>query len=440
MRAVLFISLVGTAALALVLYVFFSSRDVTGSGALVMLIVAAIAALVAYLHTRPLDRAIRFASAVARGAQLGRLPETAAGRVGDLYRALNRVAELHRTREEKAEAEKAETEVILRGMGEGVLAISRTGTVMRANPRLESIVGASGALRGRSLATIFRNPQLVRFLTPESVPPEGNQGEFDVFGRTMLVAARRLSTGGVVAVLSDLTLVRRLNMVRTEFVANASHELKTPLTAIRGFAETLADPHVPEEDRRQFADRIVDHTRRMAAIVEDLLTLARLEEPSRTISREPVPLMPMLEQIHANLEPRILAEGARLEADIEPEDLAVLGDAEGVRQILENLIDNSIRHAEASRIELRAERTEDGRVRITVADDGHGIASAHIERIFERFYRVDPSRSRATGGTGLGLSIVKHWAEGMGGEVEADSALGEGTRIHVLLPEAGGGG
>lgn len=437
MRAILFLSLVGTAALALVLYVLFSSRGVTGSGALAMLIVVAIAALVAYLHARPLDRAAKFASGVARGARLGRLPETAAGRVGDLYRALNRVAELYRTREERTEAEKAETEVILRGMGEGVLAISRTGAVMRANPRLESIVGASEPIRGRSIATIFRNPQLVRFLTPGSVPPEGKQGEFEIFGHTMLVTARRLSTGGVVAVLSDLTLVRRLDMVRTEFVANASHELKTPLTAIRGFAETLADPRVPEEERRQFAGRIVDHTRRMAAIVEDLLTLARLEDPSHTISREPVSLMPMLEQIHANLEPRILAAGARLEAEIVPEDLAVLGDPEGVRQILENLIDNATRHAEASRIELRAARTEDDRVRITVADDGQGIGSAHIERIFERFYRVDPSRSRATGGTGLGLSIVKHWAEQMGGHVEADSTVGEGTRIHVLLPAAG---
>jgi two-component system phosphate regulon sensor histidine kinase PhoR len=440
MRALLFLSLVGTAALALVLYVLFSRQGMTGSGALAILIVAAIAALAAYLYTRPLDRATRFASTVARGAPVGRLPETAAGRVGDLYRALNRVAELHRMREEAAEAEKAETEAILRGMGEGVLAISPAGTVLRANPRLESIVGASGPIRGRSLAAIFRNPQLIRFLTPGSVPAEGNQGEFEVFGRTMLVTARQLSTGGVVAVLSDLSLVRRLNMVRTDFVANASHELKTPLTAIRGFAETLADPRVSEEKRHQFAERIVDHTRRMAAIVEDLLTLARLEEPSRTIRREPVPLMPTLEQIHANIEPRLLAEGIRLEAEIVPESLAVLGDPEGVRQVLENLIDNSIRHAAARRIDLRASRTGDGQVRVTVADDGQGIASAHIERIFERFYRVDPSRSRATGGTGLGLSIVKHWVEQMGGHVKADSTVGEGTRIHVLLTEAGGGG
>jgi len=435
MRGRLFLSLLGLALLAVVLHVLFIDWGISGPGALAILIAAAAAVPLAYLLGRPLERAAHFAASISRGGA-GRLPETATGRVGDLFRALNRLAEFYRNRVEEAEAEKAETEVILRGMGEAVLAVSPEGRVVRANPQLESVVGANEPVRGKSLPAIFRNPELVHFLTPNSVPAKGKQGEFDVFGHTMLVTARRLPNGGVVAVLSDLTLVRRLSMVRTEFVANASHELKTPLTAIRGFAETLIDPEVPEDDRERFAGRIVDHAKRMAWIVEDLLTLARLEEPSRAIGKEPVPLQNTLEKVHASLEARMMAAEVSFEAEIEPKELAVLADPEGVRQILENLIDNAIRHSGARHLGVRARRTGSGRVRITVWDDGEGIPSAHIERIFERFYRVDPSRSRATGGTGLGLSIVRHWSEQMGGGVEAESIVGEGTRVHVTLPAA----
>lgn len=434
MRARLFVSLVGLSGLGVILHVALAERGISGPGALAILIVIALAGLLTHLFNRPIDRAAGFASAMSRGVTGRRLPETASGRIGDLYRALNRLAEFYRHRVEEAETEKAETDVILRGMGEGVVAVGPGGSVLRANPQLESVIGATEPIRGKSVAAIFRNPQLVEFLTAGSVPPGGKQAEFDVFGHTMLVTARPLLTGGVVAVLSDLTLVRHLDTVRTEFVANASHELKTPLTAIRGFAETLIDPTVPEDDRAKFAGRIVDHANRMASIVEDLLTLARLEEPTREISEQPVRLLPVLERIHADLEPRILAAGMSFEAEVEPEHLAVMGDPEGVHQILDNLIDNAIRHSGASRIGVRAAHEDHGRVRVTVWDDGDGIPSAHIERVFERFYRVDPSRSRATGGTGLGLSIVRHWAEQMGGKVDAESVVGEGTRIHVVLP------
>lgn len=435
MRTRLFLSLIVLAVVAVVLYEVLAASEVAGPGALAVVIVAVLAAIIAHLLSRPLDRAADFAVAVSRGDTADRLPENASGRAGDLYRALNRLAESARSRLEAAEAEKTESEAILRGMGEGLLALSPSGTVVKANPQLHTIIGTSEPIAGRSLPAIFRNPDLIEFLKPESVPPGGKQAEFDVFGHTMLVTARPLPIGGVVAVLSDLTLLRRLNKVRTEFVANASHELKTPLTAIRGFGEMLIDPEVPEEDRRRFAGRIVDHANRMASIVEDLLTLARLEEPSRTISREPVPLSPLLERIHANLEPRLMAEEIRFSAEIEPQDLAVYGDPEGVRQILENLIDNAIRHSGAQNVGVRATSSGD-RLELTVWDDGEGIPSSHIERIFERFYRVDPSRSRATGGTGLGLSIVRHWTEQMDGSVMAESAIGEGTGVRIELPIA----
>jgi two-component system phosphate regulon sensor histidine kinase PhoR len=319
-------------------------------------------------------------------------------------------------------------------MGEGVLAIDSAGNVARSNAELRRAIGASEAIGGRALSTIFRNPELVRFLSPNAVPEEGRTAEFEVFGRAMLVTARRLPAGGVVAVFSDLTELRRLDQVRTEFVANASHELKTPLTAIRGFAETLLDANLASENRRTFSQRIVDHADRMAAIVEDLLTLARLEEPGHEISRDRIAIAPLVQRIIENFAARVRVAGMEIQTEIQPPELEVVADPNGLRQVLENLVDNALRHSNARVVGIRAGAKLLGQVTLTVWDDGSGIPSSQLDRIFERFYRVDPSRSRATGGTGLGLSIVRHWTESMGGRVWAESTLSIGTEIHVELP------
>jgi two-component system phosphate regulon sensor histidine kinase PhoR len=249
-----------------------------------------------------------------------------------------------------------------------------------------------------------------------------------------LVTARRLPAGGIVAVFSDLTELRRLDRVRTEFVANASHELKTPLTAIRGYAETLQSVDVSAEDRGHFAHRIVEQSERMATLVEDLLTLAQLEDPGAATRRESVEILPLVESVVDAFSGRAEAAGITLNVEIDPPDLTATGDREGLRQILENLADNAINHSGARSVWIVGASSESGQIRLTVGDDGHGIPTAHLDRVFERFYRVDPSRSRATGGTGLGLSIVRHWVENMGGTVWAESEVGEGTSVHLAFP------
>lgn len=428
----LFLSFSGLAALALLVYGLASAAGAPGPAAIALAVVIATAALLSRLFGRPLRRAADFARQLAHEGSTPRLPDTVGGDAGDLYRALNRLADEQRRQLAERGAEQTETEVLLQEMGEGVLALDRSGRVVRANPELRTILGASESPRGRALATLFRNPDLISFLAPESVPDRGAQAEFDVFGRTMLVTARKQPTGGVVAVFSDLTELRRLDRVRTEFVANASHELKTPLTAIRGYAETLATRHLPEADRSRFADRIIEHTHRMTALVEDLLTLARLEDGT-TIARERVEVLPLAELVVEALGDRSQAADIEVSLEIEPRDLAVTGDAEGLRQILENLVDNALRHASATAVNVAAKRLPDGVVEITVNDDGRGIPAAHLKHIFERFYRADASRSRETGGTGLGLAIVKHWTEGMGGRVRAESTVGGGTAVHVTF-------
>lgn len=436
MRFHLFASLLSLSTLSVILYATLFALGASGPAAITLIVAAPLAVALAWWLGRPIRRISRFVGAMARGATPERLPENRSGAIGEVYRALNRSAENYRAGLAELGHEKQETELLLREMGEGVLALSPTGRVVRANAEMYKVIGASESIEGRAVATLFRNPQLVDFLTPSKVSESGEAGEFEAFDRTMLVTARRLPSGGVVAVFSDLTLLKRLDTIRTEFVANASHELKTPLTAICGFAETLTDPSVPEADRELFAGRIVEHAKRMNSIVEDLLTLARLEEPGLEVRHDALALQPLVDSIAAGQAERLRAAQMSLRFEIVPRGLEVLGDPEGIRQILENLIDNAIRHSGGSAVTLEAREADAGEVSLSVADDGRGIPAADLGRIFERFFRVDPSRSRATGGTGLGLSIVKHWVGAMNGRVWAESSVGQGTHVHVTLPSA----
>jgi two-component system phosphate regulon sensor histidine kinase PhoR len=433
-RVRLLLSIVGTSLLGLTLFAILDRAGVGGAGAISVLLILSLAAGLTLLLSQPFGVASDFAERLSRGGSPPRLPENAPGQTGDLYRALNRLAESHRSRVRQLGAEQAETEVLLSEMADGVLALDSNGSVVRANAELRAVVGSADPIEGRAMSSIFRNPDLVRFLAPAALPADGANGEFEVFGRNMLVTARPLPTDGIVAVFSDVTELRRLDAVRTEFVSNASHELKTPLTTIRGYAETLLDDGIPESDRQSFAARIVDHSERMAALVEDMLTLARLEEPDRWIERVPVRLSALAESISSDLALRAADAGIELVLECEPPELRALADPEGVRQVLENLIDNAIRHSSASQITVRASKADSNRVNLSIEDDGRGIPVAQLERIFERFYRIDPSRSRETGGTGLGLAIVRHWVESMGGDVRAESTLNEGTAFHVRLP------
>ena len=234
-------------------------------------------------------------------------------------------------------------------------------------------------------------------------------------------------------VLRDLTRLRRLEGVRRDFVANVSHELKTPLTSVIGFAEPLTDPDLPREQVTSFAERILANGTRMRRLVEDLLDLSRIEGGSWQPEPGRVEIEPMARSVWQELDPVTESRGARLEVACD-EAAAVEADPEALRQVLRNLLDNAVRHApESSTVRVSA-RPVDGRVRLAVEDEGPGIPAEHRGRVFERFYRVDAGRSRASGGTGLGLSIVKHLVAAHGGEVGVDSEVGRGTAVWVTLP------
>ncbi|HEU0052607.1 MAG TPA: ATP-binding protein, partial [Longimicrobium sp.] len=266
-------------------------------------------------------------------------------------------------------------------------------------------------------------------------------------GRQLLATAQPLPTGGAVMVFLDVSELRRLEDVRRDFVANASHELKTPLTAIRGYSETLLDPTLPEALRAQFAETVKANADRLQRIVDDLLDLSRIESGGWRVQPEIVSVCEIARDAWGAFERKAREKRARFIANLAPECEFVFADPSALRQILSNLFSNALRYIpEEGTIEVSARevpppanrivRTGDVRpwVEVAVRDTGAGIPSSHLPRIFERFYRVDAARSREEGGTGLGLAIVKHLVEGHGGTIEAESQLGRGTTIRFILP------
>lgn len=235
-----------------------------------------------------------------------------------------------------------------------------------------------------------------------------------------------------------LAQVRRLEVVRRDFVANVSHELRTPVTAIQGYAETLLASAADAETTTRFLQTIHRHAQRLGRLLEDLLKLSALEaQASEAAVREPVPLGALAAVVIETVEERRRAMGATITVDV-AEDLVALGDPAGLEQVLENLVDNALKHGpEGGAVRVLGAREGD-RVTLAVEDDGPGIAPEHLPRLFERFYRVDPARSRERGGAGLGLAIVKHLVESMSGAVAATSAPGKGSRFTVTLLSSAG--
>jgi two-component system phosphate regulon sensor histidine kinase PhoR len=250
---------------------------------------------------------------------------------------------------------------------------------------------------------------------------------------------------GIVLVLHDTSELRRLERVRQEFVANVSHELKTPLSVIKACVETLLDGAMDDpQHRSSFLQQIAEQAERLHALILDILSLARIESGSEALESEAVPLAPLVAACVERHQARAKAKNQLLEAmppssppDVNG-DIAAWADEEAVNQILDNLIDNALKYTPpGGRIGVRW-RAEDGQICLEVEDTGIGIPEQDLPRIFERFYRVDKARARALGGTGLGLSIVKHLVQAMHGSIQARSRLGRGTTFSIRLPRATG--
>jgi two-component system phosphate regulon sensor histidine kinase PhoR len=406
-----------------------------------------LALVIARGHTRRLRAITEAARAIASGDWSRRVPAAGRDEVAALGRAFEAMTGRLRAQVEALGVERRETRAILSAMVEGVVAVDRRERLVLANAAGERILGFDAAAStGRVLGELVRLPEVtgtlaaaVREGAPRSAEVRRPERGHD---RVLLLHASPLrddagEPAGAVLVLHDITELRQLEAVRRDFVANASHELRTPLAAVRGAVETvLDDAGMDEATRRHFLGVALTQVERLAALVDEMLALSRVEGGGGPALRERVDLRgPVREAVQA-LEAVAAGRGVRLEPHLPPDALPVLGDAEALRRVAANLVDNALKwspEAETVRVRVRAEG--DAAV-LEVEDAGPGVLPADRDRIFERFYRVDRGRARGTGGTGLGLAIVKHLVQAMGGEVGVVPAPGGGSLFVVRLPRA----
>lgn len=391
-----------------------------------------LAVLVSRSMTRPVLELRDDAQAIAAGDLERRPSLNVGGEIGELATAFHQLAEQLSTRLRALEADDALLRALMDSLNEGAIALDARQQVVHLNARARRLLAARTEVPFS--VDLLPRDRALRQAIAAAVAGEAIDGlEVTVNDRVLALTARPLESGGAVLAFFDLTPVRKLETVRSDFVANVSHELKTPLTVVGGFAETLADEALDPETRRQFASAILANTRRMQRIVDDLLDLSRIESGGWTPNPVAVHLQGVAEEALGSARPRAEAKGISLRVDVEPPGLAVHADPTALRQVLANLVDNAVRHTSSGEVVVQG-RPERGGVSVTVRDTGAGIRPEHLERIFERFYRVDTARSREEGGTGLGLAIVKHLVEAHGGRARASSEVDQGTAIEVWFP------
>jgi signal transduction histidine kinase/HAMP domain-containing protein len=433
-RAPLGVARVSMTTRALAAIVGGAPRDVASATLIAVLLALILTVQFARSVARPIIALRDVAARLATGDLSQRPQLSAAGEVGDLADALSRMAEQLEARLTALRAEDALTSAVLESLNEGVIAVDGSGTVVRVNQ------GARALLPLHELAP-FAVTQLPRDRVLRDALETARRGEMAeptegiVAGRTMTVTARPLGDGGAVLTLLDTTVLRKLEAVRRDFVANVSHELRTPLTLVIGFAETLVEQHAPGSQEHQFADVIRANALRMQHIVDDLLDLSRIESGGWVPSPRDVAVVTIAREVRDVATGNAERRGVTITLDL-PESLRVSADPTALRQVLANLVSNAVRHAPAGTVTVFGRVEPDGTTAIGVRDTGRGIAAEHLPRIFERFYRADPGRSRDEGGTGLGLAIVKHLVEAHGGQVRAESAPGHGTTVTALFPAA----
>jgi two-component system, OmpR family, phosphate regulon sensor histidine kinase PhoR len=405
-------------------------RTVAVMGLLIMILASGAAFVLSKLFTRPLVALADEAGRLARGDFTTRVPLGRVAELQDVAAAFNRLTDEIQARLSDLGRERDEMATLIDCMAEGVIALTDDGRILRINRSARAMLGIGRVPELANVASVIRDDEL-RASLEGSVRVSAQSAEIEVDGRTVLLASRVIDSGGAVTTLLDVTEVRRLEQVRRDFVANASHELKTPLTSIRGFAETLVLDDPPTEMRRQFLDAISSNAIRLQRLVEDLLELSRLESGGWRATAEEVVVADVVSEAWD-----VVITGVDPVPGLEIDGAAVvLGDPEGLFQIFRNLLENAVRHTDAAgeiRVSVRSGDT--GMVSISVADDGEGIPTAALPRVFERFYRADSSRARDAGGTGLGLAIVKHLVVAMGGAIEAHSTPGFGTRMSFTVP------
>ena len=396
---------------------------------------------IAWALSAPLGRRVREIAAVANRYTAGE-PSRASidygnDELGTVARVLDSsIQELGR-RVDELSRDRARSDAILTGMVEGVLVVSGDGRLQLANRAAQQMLHVDGIAVGRHYLEVIRHPDISAQLTTALGGEDVEAREISLTrdpGRMFVARAAPVAAGGgggAVLVLHDVTDLRRTDQIRRDFVANVSHELRTPLTAIRGYLEALRDDPSDTENTERFIDIIWRQTTRMERLVSDLLRLARLDARQEVLERVPCDVRQLFQAVVADLAPSVEAKRQRIVIDV-PGECRVPADPAKLHDVIRNLVENAVNYSpDDTEIRLRAHRT-DGSCAIEVIDSGPGLPAGDLTRVFERFYRVDKSRSRP--GTGLGLAIVKHLVELHGGTVLAGNRPEGGAVFTVTLP------
>jgi two-component system, OmpR family, phosphate regulon sensor histidine kinase PhoR len=412
---------------------------------LVSLGVALVGAVaLAWLASTLLARRLRAIEAAARRVASGdlshRVRDYERDELGTVARVLDDTVRELASRVAELAQDRARTDAILSGMVEGVMAVNSQGRVQIVNRAAREMLALDEAGVGGHYLEAVRHPGVAALLTGALAGERPEHLELSPArapGRRLVARAAPISAAsvsGAVLVLHDISDLRRADRVRRDFVANVSHELRTPLTAIRGYVEALADEPAGPEERARFLEIIARHVSRMERLVKDLLRLAGLDARQETVELSACSTEALMAGAVADLATVIDARRQAVHIDVDDTVATIRTDAAKLQDALRNLIENAVNYSpEGSRIALAA-RPEAGGVAVTVSDEGPGIPEPDLERIFERFYRVDKARSRESGGTGLGLSIVKHLVELLGGRATAANRPEGGAVFTISLP------
>jgi two-component system phosphate regulon sensor histidine kinase PhoR len=365
----------------------------------------------------------------------------------DTAAAANELIEALRAADAIRSGQLNQLEATLGSLQEGVLVVDESNTVILANHALATIFPKASVVLGQRVETVAHSSAFSAFLddvrggtAASRVELEFTSGSDSIWAEaTGAAIAPWNGTRGpwVLCVLHEVTRQRRLENMRKDFVANVSHELRTPLSVIKGFVETLVDGHaqIPEADRDRFLRTIQRHADRLHIILEDLLTLSRLESRSPGMHLETSDLNRLLRELVEDYRPRASSSGHRIDLQLPAAELPpVSADTVRLRQVFDNLLDNALKYTPAQSFIAIRVATVSAEAEVRIIDNGPGIPARDLPHIFERFYRVDKGRSREKGGTGLGLSIVKHIVLLHGGRVWAESEVGQGTTIVLTLP------
>ncbi len=429
----------------------FVKKSFPFSSLLGLIIIIPLAYFLSRLLTRPIFRIAQNAIQLVSGQLGSKLTFDFPEELRTLSKAIDEMGIQLRNKIDEISKERDYFQTILKGMTEGVLIVDGRGRILMVNDALRNLLSLSSDVADKMPLEVIRNAELEGAIRRAIQDGKSTALEFTfpfpdlkivqvnvvgILSSSQSIRKEREGVRGAIAVFHDITRLKELEKIRRDFVANVSHELRTPLTTIKGYAETLLEGALKEEVASQFIQVIRKHTDRLTKIVEDLLTLSKIESREFQLKKEAIVVSDLIDDAVGFM--KEVAEKKRISIlvnEVSP-SLTAEGDRNYLEQVLFNLLDNAVKYGcEGGRVTISAIGKDQREVQLSIEDNGSGIPDEDIPRIFERFYRVDKGRSQELGGTGLGLSIVKHIVQAHGGKVWVESTPGKGSTFYFTLPK-----